>query len=663
MRGDQRMCASLSASIINGMSDSAIKTQQSKGNNSEFAWNHTTIREAILVLEQARAGGDAENIGAAILQLAHLHFRQGRYNQTQNLAAEILRDASPNSPWRCDALRMLGNCAAELGDPIAAENYYHQAMDLARQLDYRYALYKCLHSLATNIYWPRGQYDLCLAAGKEALAQAQSLDLTEELWFPLSDIAWVYWSTGQRALAAEIAEQMQSVTSPDSLGDGFTCCLKAGQVEPGEDYLSRVMPLYERARSIAEASGDPGLNIEVRIGLCRAYRQVRDFSTALLWAEDAVAVSTRLNYRQFQAVTLIERGRTFIELGSFSSAEADFDLALNLAVKLRANYDQARALLYLAILSPLQNLPQAGALCQQAIRLIRENGYGFLLDQERTLVLPWIAKMVNTRDPVLSEASSILLEDLMRQPPAPLQIRSLGDFTLKVGSQQAAKEGLRQRRAGELLALLLSSPGYTLSAGQVSELMCPEKDPCAGVDFYHHAISALRHLLEPDLPDRRFLSRYLAVSEERITLQIPPGSRIDFLEFEQHIQQKEWQQGVTLYQGEFLPGYRYADWSIPLRQQLADQFEQALVALAAERLSAGEAAECLTLARRALANNPWHEQAVALGMRAALQLDDRVTALKLYQRLEKKLDQDLGIAPQTQLQQLYSEIRKPFSGK
>ena len=119
---------------------------------------------------------------------------------------------------------MLGNCAAELGDPDRAERYYHQAIDLARQLDYPYALYKCLHSLATNIYWPRGQFELCLAAGKEALAQAQALNLGEELWFPLSDIAWVYWSTGQRELANQIADQMEAVVSPGSLGDGFTCC-------------------------------------------------------------------------------------------------------------------------------------------------------------------------------------------------------------------------------------------------------------------------------------------------------------------------------------------------------------------------------------------------------------------------------------------------------
>jgi DNA-binding SARP family transcriptional activator len=640
------------------MPDFANIEQKNTGDTTELAWNKITIREAVLLLEHARISGDAENTCASLIQLAHLHFRQGRYSQTQSLAEEVLRMAPSASFWRCDALRMLGNCAAELGDPDTAENYYHQAIDQARQLNYRYGLYKCLHSLATNIFWPHGQFDLCLAAGKEALAQAQKLNLGEELWFPLSDIAWVYWSTGQHALALEIAGQMQAVVSTGSLGDGFTCCLLAGQKEVSEESLPLVLPLYEHARSIAEATGDPGLNIEVRIGLSRAYRLSGEFATALLWAEDAVAVSTRLSYRQFQAITLIERGRTFIELSNFSSAEADFRSALDLAARLHAIFDQTRATLYLAILLSAQNNPQAGEVCQTTIRLIRENGYGFLIQQERSLLLPWIAKMMNANDPSLAEASSLFIGYATREPPPPLLVKTLGQFKLQVGQHCVPKEELRQRRAGELLALLLSSQGYTLSKEQVSELMCPEKDPCAAADFYHHAISTLRRLLEPDLPDRRFPSRYLDVSEERITLQIPPGSSIDFLEFETAILKKDWKQGVMLYQGEFLPVYRYEEWSIQLRQRLSDEFEQALLTLAAEQLAAGDAADCIQLAQRALLHNPWQEQAVTLGMRAAQQLDDRVTALKLYLRLEKKLRQDLGIAPQIQLQQLYAEIKK-----
>lgn len=638
--------------------------ESQKINQGSFETNGSllTIPQAQLLLEQARLEGNAENVCANLIRLAHLHFRQGRYQQTRLFAMGVLRDAPSTSSTRCDAYRLLGNCAAELGDPNDAEAYYQQSIDLARQLDNRYTLFKCLHSLATNIYWPGGQFDLCLAAGKEALAQAKALDLGEEVWFPLSDIGWAYWSTGQRALALQIADQMRSVVSPGSLGDGFTCCLRAGQMEASPDYLSRVLPLYERARSIAEACGDPGLNLEVRIGLCRSFRQAQDDSTSLLWAEDAVAVSTRMNYCQFQGIALIERGRTFIEQGNFASAEVDLRKALELSLKMRANFDRTRAMLYLAVVLSATDSPQAGSFWLDAIRLIKDYGYGFLVDQERTLLLPWIAKMHSNRDPIMENTSATILEQLMSQPPSSLSIKTLGNFSLRIGPNPVKKANLRQRCAGELLVLLLSSHGFTLSADQVGEAMCREKDIYAATDFYHHAISALRHLLEPDLPGRRFPCRYLDVSEDRVTLILPPGSTIDFIEFRQRILAKEWQQALELYQGEFMPMDRYVEWTIPIRLQLSEQYDTALIKMAEECLDSGDAAACLGFARRALEHNSWQEHAVELGMRAALASGDRVTAVRLYRQLEKELESELGIEPQTELQQLFFGIRNKKSG-
>jgi len=40
-----------------------------------------------------------------------------------------------------------------------------------------------------------------------------------------------------------------------------------------------------------------------------------------------------------------------------------------------------------------------------------------------------------------------------------------------------------------------------------------------------------------------------------------------------------------------------------------------------------------------------------------------MTAIKLYQHLEKTLEKELGIAPQKELQQLYTEVRKRSRGK
>jgi DNA-binding SARP family transcriptional activator len=400
----------------------------------------------------------------------------------------------------------------------------------------------------------------------------------------------------------------------------------------------------------------------VRLGLCRAYRSVRDLPAAMAWGEDAVTVSRRMDYRQFEALALIERGRTVLETGDPLRAETDLRAALEIAAQLGSNFDLARANLYLAALLSAQNRPEAAPTWQQTARLIMENGYDFLIEQERARIVPWIAGTLNAADPALASLSAALFDRLMHLPPAPLQVKTFGQFTLQIGPNRISKESLRQRRAGELLALLLSSPGYSLSAEAVAEAMCPEKDPCAAVDFYHHAISALRRLLEPDIPDRRFPCRYLEVSEERVILVLPPGSKIDFLDFEHSVQNKDWEKAIGIYAGEFLPMYCYSEWAIALREHYSDLYEQALLARAANALAAGDSAVCLEIARRALLQNAWQEQAVELGMRAALALGDRPTAMKLYHRLEKDLEKELGIEPKAELQRLYLTIKNKRSG-
>ncbi len=643
------------------MLDSTPDEQQSSGDTLELACSQLTVREATFILSQARSGGDPRNIYTSLIQLAHLHFRQGHYDQTQTLAAEVLRDAQPDSRWYCDALRILGNCAAELGDPNSAETYYHQASDLARQIDYPYALYKCLHSLATNIYWPRGQFDLCLAAGKEALAQAQSLDLGEELWFPLSDIAWAYWSTGQWALAKEVAEQMQAVVTPGSLGEGFYDCLQAGLMIRQDDFLNIVLPLYERARSIAETTGDPGLNVEVRLGLSRSYRLAGDLPAALLWADDAVQNVLRTNYGQFQAAALVERGRMALEMGDLARAILDLENALQIATQCQANFDQTRAALFLSAVLFAQHSPEANNTWRLTAQWIQTNGYEFLLEEERSLVLPLIAAGLDSADPELIKTSQDLFERVQTIPATPMHVKLLGSQTIRVGSRFLSKEALRQRRAGELLAILLVSHGKTQTVEQISETMCPEKDPDSALDFYHHALSALRRLLEPDLPDRRFPCRYLEVDEERVRLVLPVGSSFDWEEFERAVKQKNWSEAIDIYGGEFLPSLRYAEWTIPIRQHLADQFESALLKLAEGKLQDGNPTACLELIRQALQDNPWQERAVELGMQAAIALGDRISALQLYQRLEKVLMKELGIAPQKELQLLYAAVKKRAS--
>ncbi|PKO19102.1 MAG: hypothetical protein CVU39_00695 [Chloroflexi bacterium HGW-Chloroflexi-10] len=610
------------------------------------------LQRATLILNAAKNSGNLADVAVALVGLAHFHFRQGHYNQTQSLLTEALRIAPASSFSRCDALRILGNCAAEQGDPGCAEVYYHQAADLARELDYRYALYKCLHSLATNIYWPQGQFELCLAAGKEALALAQSLNVVEELWFPLADIAWVYWSTGQYELAGEIADQMERSVLPGSLGEGFYCCLRAG-LQQGIRSTENLLILYTRARSIAESTGDPGLNVEVRLGLCRTYRNAGNFPAAAAWAEDAVAVTVRLNYRQFQAIALIERARTAMAMGAHSTAITDLKSAIEIAKTLRANFDLAQAYFYLA---GMEEAP--GPFLQEALRRIQAGGYSFLLDEEREISYPLLASGLSAVDSETRQCTAIFLKNLQSVPPQPLYVQMLGGFRVKVGTRRIEKKVLGQRRADELLILLLLAPGYTLTFEQISEAMWPEKDPGSTRSFFHQACSKLRHALEPESTAQDLPSRYVYVEDGRVGLHIPKGSRVDLHDFYACCRQEQWENALKTIQGDLLPEYPFAEWLFVERQRVSPLIQQALLLNAQQLIQSSQFSTALEYVRRLLTIEPWHEQAVLLGMQACMALQDKTGARRLYKQLEKILSEELGTQPHAELRTYFQSINE-----
>lgn len=619
------------------------------------------IGEAFRVAEQALENARSSKINAPIVEaqvrVAFLHFRLGHYDRARKIAEGALALDTPDSKSHVDAWLVLGNCAAETNDLSAAEDSYLHAIDLSRQMSYSRAFKSGLHNLATGIYLPQGKFKLALAADQEVARLAKEQNVPKLYWGALVTIAWIYWLSGKYAQAAVTLDELFGQAAPGSLEEGYGHWLSGNLAQERGD-LEQVLPCFTRGRSIAEAIGEPGLGILVRLGPSRYHREMGDAAAAWEWAEDALTLAVRAGYHHLQGLALIERGLAAWALNNTTAAEDDLLAAIKTLQPLNIHFDLARAYLYLAALIFSQKHTDVNLYWRQASGLIQTHGFPFLVEKERALVLPWVAAGLDSPDPEYKKTSRRLFTQLQNATPAPLQVKTLGDYSVRVGSRTISKEMLRQRRAGEMLAFLLVSPGQTLTSQQIADALCPEKDSNAATDFYHHAVSALRRLLEPDLPDRRFLCRYLDVSEERVTLVLPPDSTVDFLEFDQSIRQKDWEKAIALYQGEYLPTYRYADWAIELRQNFADRFELALLSLAEEKLNSGSPAVCLELAQRAILQNAWQEHAVALGMQAALQIDDRVTAVKLYQRLEKKLSHDLGVAPQSQLQLLYREALK-----
>ena len=612
------------------------------------------IRLAQQAISLAHNLADSEGEAGATLALAYAHLHLGHYPEARRLCQAVYQQAAPNSALRAEALLQLGICACETNDLNEAEEAFQQVIDLSRQNGFFHFLIRSLHNLSAGIYAPRGQFGLSLAADEEVLELTGRLNMPEYRWGAYVTRSWVFWLTGQRPQAEDTLLALQAVAQPGSVGEGYLHLTRAHlALEAGSPAAAAA--LFEQLLSSSAVSGVMELNFYARQGMARLCRLQGDAPGAVSWAAEALAIAQRAQYIHLQGIALIERGRAAWVLGNLSAAEADFHGALACMAPLQLNFDLARAALYLALLLEQQASPLAAQAWRDAALRLTQGGFAFLVDQERPLAFPLILRHLANPEPALASASQALLEQLQRLPPPPLKVSTFGGLSLWVGTHRLEKSALRQRRAGELLVLLLGARGG-LSFDQVSEALWPEKDPRSALTFFHHTTSALRRCLEPDLPEK-FPSRYLSVAEGLVSLRLPPGSTVDFERFETLCGQSRWPEALALHpDAEWLPELLYAPWAALERQCLTLLYQGALLAQAASDLAAGQYRPALASCRRVLGLEPWQEQAVLMGMQACLGLKDRAGALRLYRSLAQVLSDELGAEPLKELQDLYRKI-------
>jgi DNA-binding SARP family transcriptional activator len=604
-------------------------------------------------LDEAQSSGNSARIALAMVLVARYRFRLGQYDAARRLAEQALVLTDPAveelAPPHADALLILGMCAAENGSLAQAEYYDRLAADEARAIGNSLLRMRALHNLSAAVYLFRGHFDLAETTDEEALRIARQYGYDEWQVYPLIILSILAQVTGRPDRTRQYLTELRKVSPPDSAGEGYACYVEA-MLALDEGRLNEAAPIFGRGLSVADALGDPSLNLDVRLGMGRLQRLAGDAPKAAAWAEDALGLAERVGYPIYQGRARLERARAAWLLGDLSAAETDLRQAEAYFSELEMDFDLTLTRLLLAAIFHETHHPQAGPMFEQAAAAILTGGYTFLLDGERALVHPLIAAHLNSR------AAAALLEALQRVPPEPLHVRLLGGLEVRLGGRTLDAKALRARRAGELLALLLISPGNSLTNEQAAETLCPENGPCASQTVFQHACSALRRALEPDLPDRRFPSRYLEVADGQIRLNLPPGSTLDMRDFQSHIRRGEWQAAIDLYRGDLLPELRYAEWPAGLRESLLLDLQRALLALAEQRLAEGCIDEALNLARRLLALDAWQEAAAGVAMRALAGQGNLAAAVRIYRKLEAALRADLDIAPQAEIQALYRRL-------
>jgi DNA-binding SARP family transcriptional activator/Tfp pilus assembly protein PilF len=613
----------------------------------------------------ARSGGEIDLAASAMAAQALTQAHLGNYSKARNLAEEALSIASTESVGRAESNIVLGICSSETDDLDAAEAHYHSAADLCREIGDYHTLVRALHDLACGIYFPRGQFDMAIVTEQEVLQITNRYGISYYQDHAWTAQALVYLATDDFHRAREALDNLEKLASPESRLVGYLYCLRA-HLHQSHGELEDAFELYTQALAIAETAGDPGLSVEIRWGLSRLYRMRTSFPEAYSWAEAAVNIASRFGYHHMEGRALVERGRVSWEMNNPKAAMNDFQSAIQRLEPLKANYDLCNARLLLTALLyqiarepiPIEgiNLSEETLIesWRSAFQGIIDHGYGFILEREWRLVFPLVTSLSNHLDPHSSEMAARVLILLQRSPP-PLHINTLGHFRVYQGSRRIPDTDWRQRQAGELFRLLLVSPGRRLSREQIIEALWPEKPVDVARASFHQTTSALRRVLEPELPEK-YPSRYLLVEEGLATLRLPPGSQVDFETFERYVRQGELDAALALFRGEPFPLDMYHDWAASTRERLNQQYIEVLLNVANRKLSNNDPQGTLEACRRLLSMDPWQEKSVLIGMQAYLAMNDRTSAIRLYRELERCLRDDLGIAPTPELSQLYQSL-------
>lgn len=614
------------------------------------------LRQAEEAVPQARTGGNSEVICEALARLAALTARLGQYENARQLAEEALSH-SASSAYSVNALLTLGNYQMVTEDLVAAEEYSQQAADLSLRLGDAVRLARSLHQLSV-VTLARGKFSLALATAADAVR----IDQTYPRWIEPMVRAVVYHWMGERQLMHTALADLQQ-TAPDGTAVEAAWYCFAAWLALDEENADEALRLLEQGRPLAERVGEARVRIWCCCTMGRWHRLYGASAAALEWTEKALALARRAGNLYEEGWALTEHAQAEWDAGQLAAAEQSLLAARALHQAIGADYYLAQETFFLAALYQQQQQPQAESFWLEAAARMEQGGYVFILERERELAFPLLVAYGRSHKQPVRAVTEQLLRQLERVEPRPLHIQGLGIFSVHQGRHRISDRAWQRRKAGELFRFLLLQPGRRATRDVVIDVLWPDRGDEPAQALFHQATSALRRLLEPDLPSN-FPSRYLAVEAEQISLRLPEGSSCDFVGFEAEasaaLAQAEGEAlaaALARYGGDLFPGDRYADWAAARRERLRQLYLDGLLALARLEVAGGQYRHALARLRQILEQDPWAEDAVLLGMTAYRALHNRPAALRLYQQLQMTLHQELGLQPRDDLRAFAATLR------
>jgi DNA-binding SARP family transcriptional activator/tetratricopeptide (TPR) repeat protein len=248
---------------------------------------------------------------------------------------------------------------------------------------------------------------------------------------------------------------------------------------------------------------------------------------------------------------------------------------------------------------------------------------------------------------------------------APIQLVTLGGFTVWRGGAPVPDAAFGRRKARTLLALLLCAR-RPVHRDVVVESIWPHLPPQRAISACHVVVHGLRRALEPDLV-RGGASSLVVAEGETYRLALGEQDSWDataLLEASDPaaVQRLDGEALTRLRMAEaswrapFLPEWPYEDWAEECRQEVAGAYRTVLEAIADGLLAAGHPQGAALYYKRLIALEPeresWHRGLI----RAYAGAGERALSLRQFHACRTLLRRELGIEPSEETGALYREV-------
>jgi DNA-binding SARP family transcriptional activator len=244
-----------------------------------------------------------------------------------------------------------------------------------------------------------------------------------------------------------------------------------------------------------------------------------------------------------------------------------------------------------------------------------------------------------------------------------LRVETLGRFAVEVAGRPLGGEWLEQR-PGQLLKYLVCTRHRVAASDQIAEALWPAAGPSEALTNLRHYVHVLREVLEPDRSGRaassfikthrggyRLTSESAWIDAEELERRAQPGLR-SFAGGHPGSAKADLESAVGLYQGDFLPDERDAEWALEERERLHHLVARARAALVEIGLAAGDLSSAADHSRRLADMEPLDTEVQRQFIEICLRQGRRSDAMRRYRLLRTRTLREFGTEPDFTLSDL-----------